>query len=444
MTLQEENLPLSTSDPLANKAAAHFSYQILSSGTEVERILNAVEQFPESVLLQSFAAALFLTMQTKEAQKRAKSHLSKAEHQLKNANIRERLWHQAITSWRHLNHDEAISILKGIARQFPQDMAALKLLEWLHYCCGQVPTAAEMLKLCSELYETNQSNSHFLAMYAFAHELSNNMEKAYQYASKAIDIDVNTPWAHHALGHYYLRTGQLDRGCKELEHFKPRWKNILPLLRRHNSWHLALHYVANRDYNNSISLLENDIWDDQGSYGMIPVHIDAISLLWRMDLAGLNQYAQNKWRDIANHINHYANNHFVPFNNLHHIYATVKAGDVQVAIESLKIVKNYAEKHTKGTDKRWLSVAIPAMEGIIAFALNDYQRAANSINSVLPNIYKVGGSDAQDELFIQTALLANLRSGNLKEAESIFNQYLNHYEKSRLAEFWKTQSSSVK
>ncbi|KTD33633.1 hypothetical protein [Legionella israelensis] len=191
--MAELKLPMSISNNQAKEAAAHFSYQVLSSGQEAENILMAAKQFTHSVLLQTFAAVFYLFAQTNSTDLKAKEHLKQAEKHLSESTVREKMWYQAIRAWSEFNYEQAITILMAIARQWPKDLLAVKLTEWLNYCSGQVVTAKRMLTFCQEIAKENRSNSHFLAINAFAYELDNQLEEAYRLASEAVNIEYNTP-----------------------------------------------------------------------------------------------------------------------------------------------------------------------------------------------------------------------------------------------------------
>lgn len=429
--MAELKLPMSISNNQAKEAAAHFSYQVLSSGQEAENILMAAKQFTHSVLLQTFAAVFYLFAQTNSTDLKAKEHLKQAEKHLSESTVREKMWYQAIRAWSEFNYEQAITILMAIARQWPKDLLAVKLTEWLNYCSGQVVTAKRMLTFCQEIAKENRSNSHFLAINAFAYELDNQLEEAYCLASEAVNIEYNTPWAHHALAHYFLRSGQIKKGTEVLEGFKASWKNILKLLSEHNHWHLALHYLAQRDEQKTINYFNNNIWNNYPD--IVLEQIDAISLLWRMDMAGM-AYDTTIWQDIVGYIHQYADDHYLPFNNLHHFYALVKAGDEQTALAASAKLKAYSIENN--AHPRWREVALPALNGVIAFAKKDYIAASEFFKPVIDDIFIGGGSDAQNELFTQTAMIAAIKAGDIKTSKRIFNTYLSHYDKTMLAAYW--------
>ncbi len=55
---------------------------------------------------------------------------------------------------------------------------------------------------------------------------------------------------------------------------------------------------------------------------------------------------------------------------------------------------------------------------------------------VIEKCFRLGGSDAQDELFLQTYLLSLLAIKKETEALDFFNMYLAHYTNTNLASYW--------
>jgi hypothetical protein len=61
-------------------------------------------------------------------------------------------------------------------------------------------------------------------------------------------------------------------------------------------------------------------------------------------------------------------------------------------------------------------VVLVLAEGLVAFAQSDYAAAADLIRPVLPEVIRVGGSNAQRELFEDTYIVACLRAGRDRDA----------------------------
>ncbi len=64
-------------------------------------------------------------------------------------------------------------------------------------------------------------------------------------------------------------------------------------------------------------------------------------------------------------------------------------------------------------------MALPACEGLYAYANGDYDRAWHWLAGALPRLGEVGGSHAQRDLFEQLLLDAGLKSGRWVAAQQL-------------------------
>ena len=413
-----------------------YHQQILSTGKYPEIIIDAVAQEPETFLLQVYAATYFLYAQRNIGIISAQEHLLEAEKQLSQVNHREQLIFYAVDAWAHNDYIQALCLFKSVAQLYPRDTLAVKFAEWLYYCCGQKYYAQDYLALCEAVYSHNEDDPSFLAMYAFAQELVGHRLKAEQEAQRALILNPHEAWAQHCLAHVYHQQGQFAEGINALENWRVDWENISPLLIGHNLWHLALFYIANRQGQQAINLLPQIL-------GMFPEvvvsHIDAISLLWRLELAG---FSQPQWlKKLAHIVESAASEHFTGFNTLHYIYCLAHGGDEIVLNKALADLKLFAFAQAgtySGT--LWQEGIFPFCKAIVACTHEEYEKAYELIQPNWRRYLELGGSDAQGEVFAQSYFLCLLRLGKNKEAKDVFEQSLAHYQNTPLAQSWFDQA----
>ncbi len=410
----------------------HFIFQIISSGKNADTILTAAINLPNNLLIQCYAAIFYLYAQENQYTLIANSYIKNAEKLLPFANQREQLFYQAILAWKNLDYELAVNLFINITELWPQDVAAAKFAEWMFYCSGQAYHAKRFLMMCENMKNHHSMNSHFLAIYAFALELSGQFEKSFEVATRAIEIEPHTPWAHHALSHDYLMTTKIEQGIVALESFKPSWKTILPALKCHNTWHLGLLYLADLNEKKAKNLYTTDIWGNAPD--SVLEQIDAISFLWRMDMAGLPQ--NEEWRKIDKHLGKHPIECYMPFNNAHFIYALVKSKGTEIANKAVQQIENDANTLSGNSYRLWHTITKPFLHGCIAFADGDYSRANEYLDPIINEVFCVGGSDAQDELFTQTYLLSLIKTNQRKKATNYFEKYLLHYQHTPLSQYW--------
>jgi hypothetical protein len=425
-------LLVTTKSPQVIESINNFHYQIMASGKTPQCILEAVEDNPENLLLQTYAAAFYLYGQTKPATELAKEHLFEAEKLVHAANLREKLMFQAANAWLSLNYERALTLLAGLTAIYPRDTLAAKFAEWLFYCSGQAYNAHSYLIFCERIAKHNQDESHFIAMHSFAAELSGHVTDAQRLAEQALLIDPLTPWAHHTLAHLYLNINQMAKGIDTLEAFRSSWNEISPLLCGHNSWHLALFYLAFRQADRVMRLYPLIFGT---SPEIICEQIDAISLLWRMDMAGLPQLDQ--FHILGPYLANAPFEQYTGFNTIHYVYCLARLGLEARVQESIRSMEHYAKSLSKGyAQTLWLTVILPLSKGVHAFVNNNFQLACELMTPCITRRIEIGGSDAQSEIIAQTYLLSLIQSNKLKEAKVFFNFYLSHYKGTPLAQFW--------
>ncbi|STX49943.1 Uncharacterised protein [Legionella busanensis] len=429
----QRGLNVTTKSRHVIEAIDSFNNEILNSGVHADIILKAAQEHHNNLLIQTYAAAFYLYAQEDTATKVALQILKEAEELLYQSNLRERLTYYAIRAWADLNYECAITLLTSIIKQFPRDVLALKFAEWLFYCTGQSYQSGYFLNLCKSCVQQNQHDPAFLSSYSFAQELCGHYTKAKKIAKQAIDLsESNFPWAYHTLAHTYLLEGNIEEGIHCLESLPLINSEILPLLKGHNTWHLALFYLANRNKEKVLELFPY-------IFGSLPhtvlEQIDAISLLWRMDLAGLPQ--DNYFQQITPYLGSHPFEHYIPFNNVHFIYCLVRAGEIDLANQSLQSINSYASTLASEHDRNlWQNIAFPLSSGVKHFAEKDYQTAYELMQPAIHNCFQLGGSDAQNEIYTQTFLSCLLKTNQYQKSQDFFFTYLNHYKNTSLADYW--------
>lgn len=423
-------------DPKIIESLDSFREKMLASAIGAESLLKVAEANPQCPLLQIYAGILHLYPQEHSATRVAQQYFNEAAKRLAKATSREKLLYNAAIAWMKLDYEKALSAFTELLQTEPRDLLSLKFAEWVFYCAGQAYYAPQFLSLCDHLFALHHPDPCFLAIYSFALELNGNFSEAKETAEKAMNIELATPWAHHTLAHVYLKTCKMDEGIKILESVKPTWETTFPLLKAHNTWHLALFYLAHRKEKDVVSLFKN------GIFGTLPntigEQIDAISLLWRMDMAGVPQ--DSLYQVLLPFLQEHPFEYYTGFNAAHFIYVLGRSGNYELGKSALDTMETYANHDINHyTQNIWRDINLPFCQFVFAFSIGDYKNALELGTPVIEKCFQLGGSDAQDELFLQTYLLCLLACKREREAVSFFNKYLSHYTNTNLASYWFSQ-----
>lgn len=406
---------LSTDSDAATAALDRFTTDFLGARPEAATILQVADEHPDCALAQAYAAAMVLYSQSRaDIERAAVPLLDRASALRAGATARESLLIDALLAWTRNDLPTAIALHERLAADWPRDVVAAKIAEFLFY---EAPDYRRHLRFMERIADANDHEPAFLAMHAFALELCRHDERAEATARRAIEIEQDTPWAHHALAHVLLNQRRIDEGLALLGELAPTWAAHTPSLRGHNWWHLALLHLASEDVDAALRLYRQSIATNDPSD--VFQHVDAISLLWRAELAGHRQ--DDEWQALAPHLVERSLEQCFPFLNAHYAYALTRAGRRDVVQESLARLRDYAFRQSGFSARVFRDVGLPLVTGCAAFAAGEAARCTVLLEPIMPEVACVGGSDAQNDLFRQTYVVALLDAGRQAEARKRLN-----------------------
>jgi hypothetical protein len=406
-------LPHSATEPDLVAALDRFGLNFIAAREGAAAVLELAERRPDCGLAQVYAALLhFYAQSTAQAAAHVRPLLARAA--ALPLNERERLLAEAVGDAAGGDYTGAAARCEAIAAEWPRDLAAAKFGEFMFYLA---PDYARHLRFMAGVAAANPGLSHVEAMHAFALEMAGEYGRAEQVAAAALGHDPDTPWAHHALAHLCLNRGRLDDGRRVLQAAAPSWDAHVRSMQCHNWWHLALFDVAALDLDAAWNVYRQRIW------GFVPddpqEHVDAISLLWRLELAGAD--AGDAWAPIAAAIAPRAGEAVFPFLSAHYAYALTRAGEHATAAAAQAALRDHASRCSGDAARIW-RIGLPLVQGVVAAAAGDHARAATLLEPLLPDMPCAGGSDAQNDLFRQTCLAAWLATGRRAAARAFLAQ----------------------
>jgi tetratricopeptide (TPR) repeat protein len=408
-------LDVTTDDATAVAAADDFAARLLRLDQGVEAILDAAKRWPDTPIVQLYAATFWLYGQTDGALETAAVHLRACD--ALSMNTRERALHRALALWHGNDNLRAVEAMEAITTGWPSDLLTAKIAEFLYYVLGQQYMGPRFRAHMRRLEGAHAEDPDFLAMTAFASELCSDYAAAEAVAERALAIEPRNPWAQHALSHVLIRQGRVAEGLARLESFLPLLATCGRPIHCHDAWHLALLHLEQLDVAAAMRVFRTHIWGITPDF--VVEQLDAIALLWRIEMAAGPMDAQ--WPSIAEHIATRAIETFMPFMNSHYVYALARAGRADVVEAALAGVRARSTADDEEAKRVWAPVGRAVIEGAAAFGAGDRARAAALLDPVMPMMTSIGGSDAQDDLFRQTYLRSLQAAGRHVEAAAYFD-----------------------
>ena len=408
-------LDVTTDDATAVAAADDFAARLLRLDQGVEAILDAAKRWPDTPIVQLYAATFWLYGQTGGALETAAVHLRACDALA--MNTRERALHRALALWYGNDNLRAVEAMEAITSEWPGDLLTAKIAEFLYYVLGQQYMGPRFRAHMRRLEGAHAADPDFLAMTAFASELCSDYAAAEAAAERALAIEPKNPWAQHALSHVLIRQGRVAEGLARLESFLPLLAACGRPIHCHDAWHLALLHLERLDVAAAMRVFRTHIWGITPDF--VVEQLDAIALLWRIEMAAGPMDAQ--WPSIAGHIAPRALETFMPFMNAHYVYALARAGRADAVEAALAGVRARSAADDEEVKRVWAPVGRAVIEAAAAFGTGDRARAAALLDPIMPMMTSIGGSDAQDDLFRQTYLRSLQAAGRHAEAAAYFD-----------------------
>ena len=408
-------LDVTPDDATAVAAADDFAARLLRLDQGVEAILDAAKRWPDTAIVQLYAATFWLYGQTDGALETAAVHLRACDALA--MNTRERALHRALALWHGNDNLRAVEAMEAITTEWPSDLLTVKIAEFLYYVLGQQYLGPRFRAHMRRLEGAHAADPDFLAMTAFASELCGDYAAAETVAERALAIEPRNPWAQHALSHVLIRQGRVAEGLTRLESFLPLLATCGRPIHCHDAWHLALLHLEQLDVAAAMRVFRTHIWSITPDF--VVEQLDAIALLWRIEMAAGPMDAQ--WPSIAEHIAPRALETFMPFMNAHYVYALARAERADALEAALAGVRARSAADDEEAKRVWAPVGRAVIEAAAAFGAGDRARAAALLDPVMPMMTSIGGSDAQDDLFRQTYLRSLQAAGRHVEAAAYFD-----------------------
>jgi tetratricopeptide (TPR) repeat protein len=185
----------------------------------------------------------------------------------------------------------------------------------------------------------------------------------------------------------------------------------------HLAWHQALFELSTGHYAQVMELYERAIRPEVARTRTSMY--DAASLLWRYQIYGCTQDPL-PWSTVAELAARLTAQPGMAFVDANAALALAAAGD-EAAFE--RLIDGLRALDAQGHPTAGC-VVLPLAQGISAFAQGAYDKAIQWIEPIAGQIVRIGGSNAQREVFEDTLLEAYLRAGRYAHAEALLRQRL--------------------
>jgi len=365
-------------------------------GVPLKRALQADPAMPMALCLQGY---FFHLMGLPALALKARSTLENLK-KIESMNPRERAHVAALRAWCDGELERTCEILDGILKDHPRDFLALKLANYLYFYMGDAANVRDgPARALKHWDEKTPGYSHLLALHAFGLEESGDYAAAERAGRRATELDPGDPWAVHSVAHVMEMQDRAAEGARWIETLAPGWdaKNFF---RFHLWWHLALMHWGDGRPEKALALYDSHVWAE-GSSENLSLCND-ISMLARLEFAGVDVGA--RWEAAAKVVREQAGGSVLAFVDAHYAMALGSMPPLQAL----------------GTTGRVHEIVGRAVcEGAVAWRGKDYAHAAAMLAPLRKDLWKIGGSHAQRDLFNLVLVDSALKSGDRTLAKGV-------------------------
>jgi hypothetical protein len=312
--------------------------------------------------------------------------------------------------------EAALAALPAHLDAWPRDAIVLGTTAFTNGLIGSSGRAGQkrtLLDLLDRLASSYGDDWWFTAHHGMALSENGQRDAARPKIDRSLAQNPKNPWAAHARAHLSYEEGDSDAARS----FLASWLTTYPrngLLFSHLSWHRALSELEVGNAAAALRLFREAFSPDVHSGPPRGKLNDAVSFLWRCELAGQPRDVE-AWRMVHDFANSAFPRAGAAFSDMHIALAQAVAGD-DAALEArarqteeLARMGRYPSGHF-----------VPAVaHGFAAFEGRDFSAAIDALEPIAGELERIGGSHAQLDLVRFTLLKAYLNLERVDDARRL-------------------------
>ncbi len=375
-----------------------------------ERIAAALEADPDFALGYCVhARALLLEGRTRDARTAVRRARTLADI----ATPRERAHVEIVARATEGAAAEALALLEEHVDEHPRDALPLSLALGVYGLLGFggfVDHYERQLALLERVAPHWGEDWWFDTYLGWAYVETGDCARGIPLVDRALAARPTNANAAHSRAHGYHETGAAAEGDAFIEHWLPCYDRSA-ILHCHLCWHRAVFALQLGEPERAIAIYRDGIAPDVSLTLPMFTMIDGAAFAWRAALQG-HPLGPEELRDLAAFTDDRFRKAGVPFANVHAALALAAAGEHAALAETLRNVSAAAAAGRQACG----DVAARLCDAVAAYAAGDHTGAARMLIAVQPEIFRIGGSHAQCDVFVDTLIAARLHIGARDEA----------------------------
>jgi len=400
-------------------AAAHLSQAIESfvqrqadAGTHLQDALSADSQcaFSHAVLGLMLHGA-----RTTEFREQALNELAAAQQHSNPVSAREQLYIDALAYALSGRLMASVKCMENVLAQHPTDLLALVFLQSELFWLGEMDWSAQVSSTVEQHWNADVPGyAAFLAVRAFDLEEAGHYGQSERMARQALEVDPNEVWGSHALAHIMLMQNRIDEGIGWMRGRDVNWRSANQM-QFHLAWHQCLFLNERHEHEEMLDIYDSQVRNRHHPLceAMPDLYIDlqnAASMLWRMEQAGVD--VGDRWQELAEVSSPRVSDMSNPFTSAHFALILAANDQYEECDELIAAMDAFAAEQKHDLANRYQTAALPCARAAVAHRRGDHKAVVRLLKPALGELWKMGGSHAQRDVFFQLLANSTAQSGD--------------------------------
>ncbi len=384
------------------------------TGDRLKEAFDADPEMPMAHCARGYFMKLFCTP---PLERKAEESLAAAMMLAgKGATERERRHIAALNSWCRGDIVSTTAGWEAILLDHPRDVLALRLAHFTHFYLGDSGAMRDSVARVLPYWSEEHPGYGFVVGYeAFGLEETGDYAAAERAGRRAVILNDRDIWATHAVAHVMEMQGRLRDGIAWLDGLSANWAGCNNF-RFHAWWHKCLFHLELEQLDAVLDLYDREVRADTTTADYLDMS-NAIALLWRLQEAGAN--VGGRWAELADKAAGKIDDHIFAFHDAHYMMALAEDGRWPETEAMLRSMEAAAARGDTTEGPIFRAVGLPLCKAVAAYGRGAYGTAVDLLAPVRREVYRIGGSHAQRDLFFRLLVAAALRAGRFRLARAL-------------------------
>lgn len=426
MTIDRLELSVTSKSEMAANACVMAMQSYVQRKRDVmPQLLQAIELDPECAMAHVNIGLMMHGAKHLSLKPKVKESLANAKQFASGTSDREQLYIKALQHAHDGQLFDSVSCYESILEKYPTDMFALSLCQSELFWLGEMERSLKVSESLAPHWNSSVPDyTDYLAVRAFDLEESGRYKEAENAGREAVAIRSSNIWATHAVAHVLYMQGRADAGIEWIGDLQNNWQE-LNQMQFHLWWHKSLFLLENKAFDHILDAYDSWIRnrDHELTQAMPDLYIDlqnGASMLWRLEQAGVD--VGLRWNEMAEVAAPRLGDHSNPFTSAHFAVILAAVGDFDACQRLVEEMQDFAAQGSVTLAPRYEKAGLPAAIAAIAHRRGQYQKAIDALMPARTDLWMMGGSHAQQDLFYQILIDSAAKIGDTALVQQLLQE----------------------